>query len=309
MITNADHKSRAQNHLPASGRIRAEVPVILQDRGDVRGRSLLDLGPAGSSGLPGRILRLSRGGLSGPRTSSDSSRPTTAASITTTPTTCTFRPWEEPRRGRAGGACRPGPCRPVHGREGRRRRAGRCRAQRRVAAAAPDRSGDLGDLTVDTAGDTRAEPPTVAHPYLRRVLPVHRLDVLPGRQRLRLDVTRRSQLEPGGGEQARPVGQQLRAEWYSRARSARSSAAVGGRSNTRSLKPTCPPGRSTRRSSASSRGLSAARTQISPAASRQIASKAPSGKGMCSALPCRMSTRAASRPGRSAHDPAGPAHS
>ena len=36
------------------------------------------------------------------------------------------------------------------------------------------------------AGDTRAEPPAVAHPYLRRVLPVHRLDVLPGRQRLRL---------------------------------------------------------------------------------------------------------------------------
>jgi hypothetical protein len=44
---------------------------------------------------------------------------------------------------------------------------------------------------------------------LLRVLAVHRLDVLPGRQRLRLDVAHRSQLEPGGGEQARPVGEQF----------------------------------------------------------------------------------------------------
>ena len=41
VITNTDHKSRAQKiTFPASGRIRAEVPVILQDRRDVRGRSL-----------------------------------------------------------------------------------------------------------------------------------------------------------------------------------------------------------------------------------------------------------------------------
>ena len=41
MITNTDHESRAQKSpFPASGRIRDEVPVILQDRRDVRSRSL-----------------------------------------------------------------------------------------------------------------------------------------------------------------------------------------------------------------------------------------------------------------------------
>ena len=98
-------------------------------------------------------------------------------------------------------------------------------------------------------------------------------------QRLRLDVTHRSQLEACGGEQA-PASRSAAPgpSWYSRARSARSSAAVGGRSNTRSLKPTCPPGRSIRRSSANSRGLSAARTQISPAASRRGRRRHGSGR-------------------------------
>jgi hypothetical protein len=40
MITNTDHKAGLKNHLPRLRRIRAEVPVILQDRRDVRGRSL-----------------------------------------------------------------------------------------------------------------------------------------------------------------------------------------------------------------------------------------------------------------------------
>jgi hypothetical protein len=46
MITNTDHKAGLKITFPASGRIRDEVPVILQDRRDVRGRSLLDHGPA-----------------------------------------------------------------------------------------------------------------------------------------------------------------------------------------------------------------------------------------------------------------------
>jgi hypothetical protein len=86
------------------------------------------------------------------------------------------------------------------------------------------------------------------------------------------------------------------------------AAAVGSRLNTRSLKPTCPPGRSTRRSSASSCGLSAARTQMSPPASRQIAASKPaSGRGMCSPLPWRMSTRAASPARAISSRPDGPA--
>ena len=118
------------------------------------------------------------------------------------------------------------------------RRTGRGRAERRVAASASDRPGGLSDLALDTS----AEPPAVLLVCLLRVLAVHRLDVLPGRQRLRLGVAHRSQLEPGGGEQARPVGEQFGAEWQSSVRSARSSAAVGSRSNTRSLNPAWPPG-------------------------------------------------------------------
>ena len=40
MITNTDHKAGLKITFPAAGRIRAEVPVILQDRRDARGRSL-----------------------------------------------------------------------------------------------------------------------------------------------------------------------------------------------------------------------------------------------------------------------------
>jgi hypothetical protein len=40
MITNTDHKAGLKITFPASGRIRDEVPVILQDRRDVRGRNL-----------------------------------------------------------------------------------------------------------------------------------------------------------------------------------------------------------------------------------------------------------------------------
>jgi len=79
----------------------------------------------------------------------------------------------------------------VHGLGGHRRRAGRGRAKRRVTAAAFDRCGDQGDLAVDTAADTGGEPPAVACLYVRRVLAIHGLDVLPGRQRLRLDVAHR----------------------------------------------------------------------------------------------------------------------
>ena len=41
MITNTDHKPGSKITFAASGRIRDEVPVILQDRRDIRGRSLL----------------------------------------------------------------------------------------------------------------------------------------------------------------------------------------------------------------------------------------------------------------------------
>jgi hypothetical protein len=131
------------------------------------------------------------------------------------------------------------------------------------------------------------------------------LDVLAGRQRLRLDVAHRPQLEPGGGEQGRPVGEQLPARVIEQ-RAQRPVLGRGRRPVEHQVTETGLPARSTRRSCASSRGLSAVRTQISPAASRQIAaSKPPSGNGMCSTLPWRMSTRAASparavssRPGR-----------
>ena len=43
MITNTDHKAGLKITFPASGRIRAEVPVILQDRRGIRGRSLWTL--------------------------------------------------------------------------------------------------------------------------------------------------------------------------------------------------------------------------------------------------------------------------
>ena len=107
MITNTDHKSRAQKS-PSPPPGASGTKYLSSSRTAVTSAAAASLISArsGSSGLSGRILRLSRGGLSGPRTSSDSSRPTTPASITTTPTTCTFRPWEEPRRGRAGGAAR-----------------------------------------------------------------------------------------------------------------------------------------------------------------------------------------------------------
>jgi hypothetical protein len=111
MITNTDHKSRAQKSpsLPPGVSGTKYLSSSRTAATSAAAASLITARP-GSSGLPGRTLRLSRDALSGPRTSSDSSRPTTPASITT-PTTCTFRPWEEPRRGRAGGAAqryRPG---------------------------------------------------------------------------------------------------------------------------------------------------------------------------------------------------------
>ena len=83
---------------------------------------------------------------------------------------------------------------------GSRRLAGRGRAKRWVAAAAFDRCGDLGDLAVDAAGDTGGESRAVACLHLRHVLAVHRSDMLPGRQRLRMDVAHRSELKAGGGE-------------------------------------------------------------------------------------------------------------
>jgi hypothetical protein len=107
MITNTDHKSRAQKSpFPPPGASRTKYLSSSRTAATPAAAASLITARPGSSELSGPILRLSRSGLSGPRTSSDNSRPTTPASITTTPTTCTFRPWEEPRRGRAGPAAR-----------------------------------------------------------------------------------------------------------------------------------------------------------------------------------------------------------
>ncbi len=106
-ITNTDHKSRAQkSFLPPPGASGTKYPSSSRTTATSAATASLISARPGSSGLSGRILRLSRGGLSGPRTSSGQQQAHDTGQYHDDTDDVHVQAMGGARRGRAGGAAR-----------------------------------------------------------------------------------------------------------------------------------------------------------------------------------------------------------